>query len=206
MSRASSSGGGARSSPCALRVVKRRSPAGSTKIPETEVVTPSTRLAPQMSTRSLTRLSSTRSPNSSSPTGPQKRARPPSRVIAIAALAALPPPVKKNSRAIAFVLGVGKRSTRNMKSSTAIPAHRTSGAAGLPPLRGSNVLSFWFTGQAHWGKCRAGTFAAITLEAQGWRGEQTGFAARAESVLHQPVLPHFLDAGLDAVQETLRER
>ena len=69
--------------------------------------------------------------------------------VAIVALAALPPPVTKNSRAIAFVLGDGKRSTRKMKSTTAIPAHSTSGRAGREPAQRCDVSLFSFTGQPY---------------------------------------------------------
>jgi hypothetical protein len=47
------------------------------------------------------------------------------------------------------VLGDGKRSTRNMKSTTAIPAHSTSGRAGREPAERGDVPSFSFTCQPY---------------------------------------------------------
>src|SRR5256714_7328294 len=59
------------------------------------------------------------------PKGPEKLARAPRCAIATAAFAALPPLMVRNSLACVFTSGRGKRSTRNTRSSTAIPVHST---------------------------------------------------------------------------------
>ena len=67
--------------------------------------------------------------SSSPPSGPAKAARPPSRAIATAALAAQPPPVMMKSLATALAPGGGNARTRMTMSCTAMPAHRIFGAA-----------------------------------------------------------------------------
>src|SRR5687767_12320782 len=59
------------------------------------------------------------------PNGPEKLARPPRCAIATAAFAALPPLMVRNSLACVFTSGRGNRSTRNTRSSTAMPVHST---------------------------------------------------------------------------------
>src|SRR5204862_1837450 len=59
------------------------------------------------------------------PSGPTKLARAPRCVIATAAFAALPPLMVSNALACVFTSGRAKRSTRNTRSSTAMPVHNT---------------------------------------------------------------------------------
>ena len=101
------------------------------KIPDTEIEPPSTRSTPDGSTPVFASASRKRRLASSVPTGPENRARPPSRATATAALAAQPPVVATRSLARTLVPGAGKRSTLNRKSSTAMPAHSTTGGAGV---------------------------------------------------------------------------
>src|SRR5262249_6306652 len=62
------------------------------------------------------------------PSGPAKRACPPNRATATAALAAQPPPTETNSVASPFVSATGNSSTRKTSSRTAIPVQRMRGA------------------------------------------------------------------------------
>src|SRR6266436_2419245 len=101
-----------------------RSPRASTKIPDTGVRAPGTRTQPTHSTPSRCRLSMRRSPTASSPSGAAKYAAPPSRAMATAALAALPPPMVMNSLACTLVSGMGNALTRKTSSRTAMPAQR----------------------------------------------------------------------------------
>src|SRR5712692_8706684 len=101
-----------------------RSPRASTKIPDTGVRAPGTRTQPTHSTPSRCRLSMRRSPTASSPSGAAKYALPPSRAMATAALAALPPPMVMNSLACTLVSGMGNALTRKTSSRTAMPAQR----------------------------------------------------------------------------------
>src|SRR6266516_3322749 len=111
------------------------SPCASRKIAESAVGAPAMRWQPLQSTCSRASAASTRSPFESSPggppSGPASTARPPSRAIATAALAAQPPLTTKKLSAWVFASGCGKRSTRNTSSSTMIPAHKIARAA--PP-------------------------------------------------------------------------
>src|SRR5262245_9926061 len=109
------------------RVATSFSPVASIMIPETEIEPPSTRSTWLVSTWLRARPARKRALASSVPIGPVKRASPPSRDTAIAALAAQPPAVAINVEACAFSPGCGKRSTWKMKSSTAMPAHSTTG-------------------------------------------------------------------------------
>src|SRR5262245_42433856 len=105
-----------------------RSPCASRKMAESAVGAPAMRWQPLQSTCSRASAASTRSPFESSPggppSGPASTARPPSRAIATAALAAHPPLTTKKPCAGVFASGCGKRSTRNTSSSTMIPAHK----------------------------------------------------------------------------------
>src|SRR5215472_5826433 len=105
-----------------------RSPRASMKIAESAVGTPARRWQPVQSISSRASAASTRSPFESSPSGPASAARPPSRAIATAALAAQPPLTMKKLCAWVFASGCGKRSTRNTSSSTMIPAHKIARA------------------------------------------------------------------------------
>src|SRR5215831_8775403 len=108
-----------------------RSPRALTKIAESAEVTPSSRTHPLQSTPSAASPARMRSLIGSCPagppSGPAKLARPPSRAIATAALAAQPPPTAMNSLAIALPSGGGNSSTRKTSSSTEIPVHRMRG-------------------------------------------------------------------------------
>src|SRR5262249_43117753 len=126
---AAASAGVALSRPRPCRVATIFSPLRSMKIPDTEIEPPSTHRTPEGSTPVLASASRKRRLASSVPTGPEKRARPPSRATATAALAAQPPVVATRSEARILVPGAGKVSTLNRKSSTAMPAHKTTGAA-----------------------------------------------------------------------------
>src|SRR5580658_5035599 len=110
-----------------------RSPRTLTKIAEIAEATPSTRTQPVQSTPSRASPARMRSLTGSCPggppSGPAKLARPPSRAIAIAALAAQPPPTATNSLACALPSAGGNSSTRKISSSTAMPVHRMRGAA-----------------------------------------------------------------------------
>src|SRR5262249_8272350 len=115
-----------------------RSPRASTKIADTGVRAPGTRTQPTHSTPSRCRLSMRRSPTASTPSGAAKYALPPSRAMATAALAALPPPMVMNSLACTLVSGIGKARTRKTSSRTAMPAQRILGMSkkalvGLEP-------------------------------------------------------------------------
>src|SRR6266481_1068071 len=101
-----------------------RSPRASTKIADTGVRAPGTRTQPTHSTPSRCRLSMRRSAIASSPSGAAKCALPPSRAMATAALAALPPPMVMNSLACTLVSGSGNALTRKTSSRTAMPAQR----------------------------------------------------------------------------------
>src|SRR5215468_582357 len=115
-----------------------RSPRASTKIADTEVLAPGTRTQPMQSTPSRAKPSTRRSPITSLPAGPPsgaaKRTLPPSRAIAIAALAAQPPPMVMNSLAAALVSGVGNSRTRNTSSRTATPAQRMFAMSDKAPV------------------------------------------------------------------------
>src|SRR5215469_16083130 len=105
-----------------------RSPRALTKIAETAEATPASRTQPAQSTpwsASAARMRSLiGSPPGGPPSGPAKLACPPSRAIAMAALAAQPPPMLRNALACAFPSAGGNSSTRKTSSSTAIPVHR----------------------------------------------------------------------------------
>src|SRR5260370_26558049 len=101
-----------------------RSPRASTKIADTGVRAPGTRTQPTHSTPSRCRLSMRRSPTASAPSGAAKYALPPSRAMATAALAALPPPMVMNSLACTLVSGSGNALMRKISSRTAMPAQR----------------------------------------------------------------------------------
>src|SRR5215468_6832732 len=101
-----------------------RSPRASTKIADTGVRAPGTRTQPMHSTPSRCRLAMRRAPTASAPSGAAKYARPPSRAMATAALAALPPPMVMNSLACTLVSGIGNALTRKTSSRTAMPAQR----------------------------------------------------------------------------------
>src|SRR6266481_5178609 len=120
-----------------------RSPRASMKIAESAVGTPARRWQPVQSTCSRASAASTRSPFQSSPggppSGPASAARPPSRAIATAALAAQPPLTMKKLCAWVFASGCGKRSTRNTSSSTMIPAHKIA-RAPAPALAELNLF------------------------------------------------------------------
>src|SRR6185312_398558 len=113
-----------------------RSPRALTKIAEIAEATPSTRTQPLASTPSGASPARMRSLIGSCPagppSGPAKLACPPSRAIAIAALAAQPPPTATNSLACALPSAGGNSSTRKISSSTAIPVQRMRGAAPGP--------------------------------------------------------------------------
>src|SRR5262245_37544609 len=104
------------------------------KIADRAVATPAIRSQPLQSTCSCASATNTRSPFASAPAGPPigpaSAARPPSRAIATAALAAQPPLTTKKSCACVLASGRGKLSTRNTSSSTMIPAHRMAGRGG----------------------------------------------------------------------------
>src|SRR4051812_23397246 len=74
---------------------------------------------------SASRVSPTLSTPAGPPSGPAKLARAPRCAIATAAFAALPPGTVRNSLACVFRSGRGWRSTRNTRSSTAMPVHST---------------------------------------------------------------------------------
>src|SRR5262249_9108186 len=101
-----------------------RLPRASMRIAESAVGTPARRWQPVQWISARGSAASTRSPFESSPSGPASAARPPSRAIATAALAAQPPLTMKKLCAWVFASGCGKRSTRNTSSSTMIPAHK----------------------------------------------------------------------------------
>src|SRR6266853_1583433 len=101
-----------------------RSPRASTKIADTGVRAPGTRTQPMHATPSRCRLSMRRSPTASTPSGAAKYALPPSRAMATAALAALPPPMVMISLACTWVSGMGNALTRKTSSRTAMPAQR----------------------------------------------------------------------------------
>src|SRR4051812_37249003 len=107
------------------------------KIADKAVGTPATRGQPLQSTPSRASAASTWSPFASSPagppSGPASAARPPSRAIATAALAAQPPLTTKNLLACTLPSGGGKLSTRNTSSSTVMPAHRMRGGSAATP-------------------------------------------------------------------------
>src|SRR5690242_16209497 len=109
-----------------------RSPRSFMKIAESAVASPSTRWQALQSTFSRAKARSTRSPFSSSPggppIGPASAARPPSRAIATAALAAQPPLTTKNPLAWTLPSGSGNSVTRKTSSSTMMPAHKMRGA------------------------------------------------------------------------------
>src|SRR5215467_428436 len=115
-----------------------RSPRASTKIADTDVLTPGTRTQPTQSTPSRVKPSTRRSPITSLPGGPPsgaaKRTLPPRRAIAIAALAAQPPPMARKSLAATLVSGVGNSRTRNTSSRTATPAQRTLAMSDKAPV------------------------------------------------------------------------
>src|ERR1700734_1934473 len=102
------------------------------KIADSAVESPSMRWQKLQSTFSRVSALRTRSPLSSSPAGPPigpaSAARPPSRAIATAALAAQPPLTTKNPLACTLPSGCGNSSTRNTSSSTIMPLHRMRGA------------------------------------------------------------------------------
>src|ERR1700688_987824 len=108
-----------------------RSPWASMKIADNAVGSPSTRWQNVQSTFSRLSAASTRSPLESSPpgppSGPASDARPPSRAIATAALAAQPPLTTKKSVACTLPSGFGNSSTRNTSSSTMMPVQRMRG-------------------------------------------------------------------------------
>src|SRR6202023_1536836 len=110
-----------------------RSPRGSMQIADIEDATPGTRGQDAVSTCSPARAATMRSPIASAPagppSGPAKRARPPSRAIATAALAAQPPEMIMNSDAWVLASGTGNWATRKTASSTAMPVQTTSGPA-----------------------------------------------------------------------------
>src|SRR5450631_1903004 len=122
-----------------------RSPRGSTQIADIEEATPGTRGHQPQSTCSPVRAATMRSPIASSPagppSGPAKRARPPSRAIATAALAAQPPEMIMNSDAWVFASGTGNWATRNTASSTAMPVQTTSGPAPRAGAEPAALLS-----------------------------------------------------------------
>src|SRR5215831_15048587 len=115
-----------------------RSPRASMKIADTGVCAPGTRTQPMQSTPSRAKPSTRRSPITSLPAGPPsgaaKRTLPPSRAIAIAALAAQPPPMVMNSLAAALASGVGNSRTRNTSSRTATPAQRMFAMSDKAPV------------------------------------------------------------------------
>src|SRR6516164_9734829 len=120
-----------------------RSPRASRKIAESAVGAPAMRWQPLQSICSRASAARTRSPFKSSPggppSGPASTARPPSRAIATAALAAQPPLTMKKLCAWVFASGCGKRSTRNTSSSTIMPAHKIARAL-LPALAELNLF------------------------------------------------------------------
>src|SRR6516162_3532630 len=116
-----------------------RSPCASMKIAESAVGTPARRWQPVQSISSRASAASTRPPFESSPSGPASAARPPSRAIATAALAAQPPLPMRKLCAWVFASGCGKRSTRNTSSSTMIPAHKIE-RAPAPALAELNLF------------------------------------------------------------------
>src|SRR5215470_14827149 len=111
-----------------------RSPRASTKIADTGVRAPGTSTQPTHSTPSRRRLSMRRSPTASSPSGAAKYAWPPSRAMATAALAALPPPMVMNSLASTLVSGIGNALTRKTSSRTAMPAQRMLAMSEKAPV------------------------------------------------------------------------
>src|SRR5580698_6470400 len=112
-----------------------RSPRAFMKIADSAVESPSMRWQKLQSTASRVSALRTRSPLSSSPAGPPigpaSAARPPSRAIATAALAAQPPLTTKNPLACTLPSGFGNSSTRNTSSSTMMPVQRMRGGAPL---------------------------------------------------------------------------
>src|SRR5215470_18056386 len=121
-----------------------RSPRALTKIAEIAEATPSSRTQPAQSTPSLASPPRMRSligsPPGGPPSGPANCARPASRAIATAALAAQPPPTARNSLACALPSGAGNWSTRNTSSSTAMPVHKMRGldrSTAPDPARGA---------------------------------------------------------------------
>src|SRR5262249_30278639 len=110
----------------------------SRKIAESAVGAPAMRWQPLQSICSRASAARTRSPFKSSPggppSGPASTARPPSRAIATAALAAQPPLTMKKFSASVFASGCGKRSTWNTSSSTMMPAHKTVRTPALAEL------------------------------------------------------------------------
>src|SRR5262245_23318452 len=98
------------------------------KIADNAVATSVRRWQPRQSTCSRASAARMRSPFMSSPagppSGPASAARPPSRAIATAALAAQPPLTTKKLSACVLPSGCGKLPTRNTSSSTMMPAHR----------------------------------------------------------------------------------
>src|SRR5216683_5728357 len=115
-----------------------RSPCPSMKIADTDVRAPGTRTQPTQSTPSRRKPSTRRSPIASPPAGPPsgaaKRTLPPSRAIATAALAALPPPIVMNSLASTLVSGIGNSRTRNTSSRAAMPAQRIFAMSDQAPV------------------------------------------------------------------------
>src|ERR1700722_6204304 len=109
-----------------------RSPCGSMQIADIEDATPSTRGQSAQSTCAPASAATMRSPIASCPagppSGPAKRARPPRRATATAALAAQPPEMIMNAEASALASGPGNCATPNTASSTAMPAQSTCGS------------------------------------------------------------------------------
>src|SRR5580698_7828502 len=115
-----------------------RSPRALMKIAETGVRAPAARTHPAQSTPSSARPRTSRSPVASWPAGPPsgaaKATSPPRRAMAMAALAAQPPPTVMKSLASTLASGSGNSRTRNTSSRTAIPAHRMRGMSDQAPV------------------------------------------------------------------------
>ena len=120
---AAASGGVAPSRPRPCSVATIFSPSRSMKIPDTEIEPPSTQNTPDGSTPVFASASRKRRLASSVPTGPENRARPPSRATATAALAAQPPVVATRSRGAH--LGARRRKSFDLEQEI---FHRDAGA------------------------------------------------------------------------------